>query len=502
MAIALSACAPLPRSIESTVASGLSDSSTPSQLASFYGQAVTWTPCEQDDSYWCAKVSVPLDYAHPDDGDPVSIAVSMHKATKTSKGTLFFNPGGPGGSGYTYSFDSLSYLFSADVIENFDIVGFDPRGVGSSTAVTCFDSDAEKNEYVYGVIPGQIGSAEYVAAANAKFAKFAEGCQRLSGSLLAHVDTVSAARDIDVLRAAVGADKINYVGFSYGTLLGTTYAGLFPERVARFVFDGAEDPTLSITDLSVGQMQGFDGAIRAYVESCLADDSTCPLSGTQDEALDELMALVKARADDPITIADGRVLGVTNLLQVVVDCMYSTQYRPVLNTVLTDVKAGKAESAFALLDVFNSRDADGSFADNSIDAFYAVLCVDYPRRTSADQITEDIARFRAGSSLLGDLYADGTAMCNGWSADPVREPAAVSAEGSGPILIVGTTGDPATPYSWAVALDKQLANSRLLTVTAYQHTSYSASASDCVVSAVDGFLLDGTLPPEGKTCEP
>lgn len=484
-----------------TVTSGSVDSSVAAGLESFYTQAVTWKNCTENDNFQCATVTVPLDYAHPTNGETISIAVNVHRASKTSKGVLFLNPGGPGGSGFNYTLKSLTYLFSDDLIENYDIVGFDPRGVGESTAVKCFDSNADKDEFVYGVIDGTPGSAQYVAAAKQRMTSFAKNCRRLSGDLLDHVDTISAAKDIDVLRSALGSSTLNYFGFSYGTLLGTTYAGLFPNRVNRFVLDGAEDPTLSISDLSYGQMVGFDGAIRAYVANCLTT-STCPLSGSQSAAVTELIDLVSSLNSSPIKNSDGRTLGSTNMLQVIVDCMYNTQYQSALSTIIADVQAGSAKSAFTLLDRFNSRASDGSYEDNSVEAFYAVMCLDYPRRTSAADIAEDGKRYTAGSDILGTFYADGTAMCDGWTADPVREPAAISAEGSGPILVVGTTGDPATPYSWAVALSTQLSNARLLTVDAYQHTSYSSSASSCIVSAVDGFLLEGALPAAGTTCDP
>lgn len=479
--------------------SGLVDSGVDAALESFYGQSVTLSTCSSNSGFQCGTVTVPMDYSNPS-GETVTLAVNVHRATNASKGVLLFNPGGPGGSGYDYTLTYLNYLFSSDLIANYDIVGFDPRGVGKSTAVKCFDSDAAKDAFIYGVVEGTPGSAEYVAASNAKFAQLGQDCERLSGDLLAHVDTESSARDLDVLRAVFGSSTLNYFGFSYGTFLGAEYADLFPTRVGKFVFDGAENPALNVTDLSYGQMQGFDGAIRAYIANCLSE-SSCPLSGTADSAADQLTTLVSSLQDSPLTNSDGRVLGTANMLQVVVDCMYNSNYWSKLSTVISDVQSGKASSAFSLLDTFNSRNSDGSYADNSTEAFYAVMCLDYPRRNSATEIAEDQARYLAGSSILGQFWADGTAMCNGWPVDAVRTPAAVSAVGSGPILIVDTTGDPATPYPWGLSLSTQLVNSRLLTVDGYQHTAYSSSASSCVVSAVDDFLLNGTLPDVGSTCQ-
>lgn len=504
VAVLLSACAPLsasggPATSSVTVASP--DGSEPAGLSRYYGQEVSWSSCGDKNAFECARVSVPLDYADPDGPSPISIALTVHRASKPSKGYLFVNPGGPGASGYSYVMTYLTELFSADLIANYDIVGFDPRGVGASTAVKCFASNSAKDEFLYGIVDGAEGSTAYVAASRAKFSAFGAECARLSGDLLAHVDTESAARDIDILRAAVGAQTIDYLGFSYGTLLGTTYAGLFPARVHRFVLDGAEDPSLSVTDVSYGQMLGFDGAIRAYVDDCLTQ-SSCPLSGPVDSALDQLYALVSGLESAPITNSDGRVLGEASMLQVILDCMYNTQYRTVLSNVIAQVKKGDAGSAFSVLDLFNSRSADGSYSDNSTEAFYAVMCLDYPRRTSPAEIEEDQRRYLASGARLAPFFADGTAMCDGWPDEPVRTPVAVAAAGSGPILIVGTTGDPATRYSWAQALAGQLENSRLLTVTAYQHTSYGATASSCVIGAVDGFLLDGAWPQAGTDCSP
>lgn len=496
----LAGCTSIATEQASSATAAASTANTPAGLETFYAQSPSWQPCG-DGHFSCGKVSVPMDYAHPDSGDPLTIAITIHRATKPSKGVLFFNPGGPGGSGYSYVLKNMTYMFSTDLIDNFDIVGFDPRGVGDSSAVRCFDSNAAKDTYLYGVVPGAMGSAEYVAAANARTAQFAADCERLSGALFAHVDTESSARDIDILRSALGESTINYLGFSYGTLLGAEYADLFPGRVNRFVLDGAEDPTLTITDLSAGQMVGFDGAIRAYIDDCLRS-SSCPLSGSADEAAAQLVALINGLQAAPLTNADGRILGTQNMLQAVLDCMYNAQYRATLSTLLSDVKSGTAASAFKLLDAFNSRNSDGSYSDNSTEAFAAIMCLDYPRRTSAADIATDNARYLAGSSLLGSFWADGTAACAGWPVDAVRQPAAVTAAGSGPILVVGSTGDPATPFAWAQALNGQLSNSRLLTVTAFQHTAYSASASSCVVSAVDRFLLDGAWPVEGTTCAP
>lgn len=474
-------------------------SSISTDLASYYDQTIEWGACDTS-GYECGTVSVPLDYSNPDDGGVIDIAVDVHRASSGSaKGYLLFNPGGPGGSGYDYLQDSLDYLFSDELIADYDIVGFDPRGVNHSSGVKCFDSDAEKDDFLYGVLTGDPGSDEYVRQATERLENFAQGCERLSGDILPYLDTVSAAKDMDIIRAALGEDSLDYLGFSYGTLLGTEYASLFPGRVGRFVLDGAEDPSLSVTDVSYGQMTGFDGAIRAYLANCVSS-SSCPFSGSTEDAVSQLSDLLDSLQASPLENSDGRQLGSLNMLQAIVDGMYSQSYWATLSGVIADVQEGDATSTFALLDAFNSRSSSGSYADNSTEAFYAIMCLDYPRRTDSAQIAEDAERYLQGSELLGEYYADGTAMCEGWPVEPVREPATVSAEGSGPILVVGTTGDPATPYAWAQSLAEQLQNSELLTVKGYHHTAYSSQASTCVRNAVDSLFTKGVLPASGTTC--
>ncbi|HHW51142.1 MAG TPA: alpha/beta hydrolase [Pseudoclavibacter sp.] len=503
--VASSGCVPLSEKYaqqdadDDRLATASADASIPEGLEDFYTQEVTWTSCADAADFECTRVTVPLDYENPD-GDTLEIAVTVHAASGTSQGYLLMNPGGPGGSGYTYVQDYLDYLFSSDLIDNYDIVGFDPRGVGESSAVQCFDTDAEKDEFMYGEISAPLGSDEYQAEVETALDDFASGCEQLSGDLLEYVDTTSAAQDMDIIRAVLGTSTLNYLGFSYGTFLGAIYADLFPERVGRFVLDGAEDPSLDITELTVGQLEGFDQATRAYLASCLSG-SDCPFTGTVEDAVEQVDTLLTDLADTPLVNSDGRELGMTNMLQVIFDCMYDSSYWSVLSMVVAAVISGDPSSAFSLLDQFNERSSDGSYGDNSTEAFYAIMCADYVPRDSEEEIAQDAELYRETSDLFGQFYATDAAMCADWPVTATRVPAEVHASGSGPILVVGTTGDPATPYAWAESLDEQLDNSMLLAVEGYQHTAYSSSASSCVITAVDTFLLEGEYPAEGTVCD-
>ncbi|HLR28303.1 MAG TPA: alpha/beta fold hydrolase, partial [Ruania sp.] len=242
--------------------------SFPEELQEYYTQDLSWSEC--GDGYRCTEVTVPMDYDEPD-GETISIALKVLEASGESHGPLLVNPGGPGGSGLELVENAQS-MFGAPLLENFDLVGFDPRGVGESTAVRCYDSDQLDEFYSQDYDMTTDGGFD---AFEQDMQAFGQACEQNTGELVHHLDTVSAARDMDVLRGVLGQQQLSYLGFSYGTYLGATYADLFPQNVGRFVLDGAIDPALSYAEVTRGQVEGFDKAYRAYLADCL-DNADCP----------------------------------------------------------------------------------------------------------------------------------------------------------------------------------------------------------------------------------
>ena len=279
----------------------------PAELRSYYAQQVDWVPCESD--FKCAKIKVPLDYSKPD-GDSIEIAALKLSTKGNSKGSLLVNPGGPGGSGYDFVRDAGSTNISDKVRTNYDIVGFDPRGVKRSAPVTCLtDQERDASRAKIYALDTDAGLAETLADNKAIAAK----CAEKTGPVLGHIDTVSAAKDLDILRAVLNDTKLNYIGFSYGTFLGSTYASLFPDNVGRMVLDGAMDPSLSYEELTSGQAKAFEKALSAYVERCL-QSAGCPLSGSVDDGMQQIRDLIAAVEANPMPAKDGRMVSASTLV--------------------------------------------------------------------------------------------------------------------------------------------------------------------------------------------
>ncbi|MGF2950312.1 alpha/beta hydrolase [Microbacterium alcoholitolerans] len=464
------------------------------ELLPYYSQEVDWQPCGV--RFDCTEVTAPLDWDNPGDGE-ISLALVRHQATGEFQGSLLINPGGPGGSGYDFVADSLDYAVGADIIERFDVIGFDPRGVGRSTAVECLDG-AAMDEYNYGVVEGERGSAEWEDALNARNQEYSEACEANSGGILPFITTVNSARDMDLIRAVLGDEVLNYLGYSYGTFLGATYARLYPERAQRLVLDGAIDPSVPGLEVGATQAGGFESALRAYLEDCLGT-AECPFSGSLDEALTDFQALLASIARSPVPNGDGRMLTVDTAVTGTITALYSADSWPYLTQGITAVLQGDPSVMFALADSYNSRGPDGEYIDNSAEAFRAYNCMDYP-------VEDDPAAEEASMKIVEDVaptfapYWDGPDPCETWPYPPVGTRDEIAASGSGPIVVIGTTNDPATPYAWSESLAEQLENGVLVTRVGEGHTGYNKGNS-CVDDAVEGFLIDGTVPEDGLRCE-
>ncbi|MDF2666655.1 MAG: putative hydrolase or acyltransferase [Microbacterium sp.] len=464
------------------------------ELLPYYSQALAWQECGV--GLDCTTVTAPSDYSDPSKGD-LQLAVVRHRATSGKPlGSLLTNPGGPGASGVALVKSSLSILVDQKLSDAYDVIGFDPRGVGESTAVSCYDAKG-LDSYFYDIPPGARGSAEREQALNERAAAFAQACNANSDGILPYISTENSARDMDLLRAVLGDPKLNYLGFSYGSFLGTTYAGLFPERVGRMVLDGGIDPTLSQSDSSIGQAEGFEQSLRAFMADCLTT-SDCPYGGSVDDAMADLAATL-ARVDArPITASDGRRLGGDTLMTAIVAALYSQDSWSYLRSALSDVGNGRADVAFQLADFYNDRQG-GRYASNTMEAFIAYNCMDYPDEGS----DADDAAFRqrlAEAAPTTAPYWEGVDVCASWPVPPTGTRGAITAEGSPPIVVIGTTGDPATPYVGAQRLAEQLSQGVLITNVGEGHLGYNKGKS-CVDDAVDDYLIDGTVPEDGLRCD-
>lgn len=490
LSLALSGCFPV---AHPPVTSTPRPEKVSSALAPFYGQHVGWSTCGK---FQCAKVKVPLEWSDPSSGS-IELALIRHYATGKRLGSLLVNPGGPGASGVGFVRDSLDYAVDKNLQQHYDIVGFDPRGVGASTAVKCYGAK-QMDDYLFGITPGQRGSDAWIQASTREATAFASACKKNTGSLLGQVGTTSAARDLDVLRAVLGDAKLNYLGYSYGTLLGATYAGLYPKRVGRMVLDGALDPSSTSFDVNLGQSKGFEQELSSYLTDCLGRKG-CPFSGSLDDALSTVSNLLASLDASPIRNSDGRELGADTMVTAIIYPLYDASAWSTLDSLFKDVMHGSARVAFILADGYYDRNSDGTYSDNSTEAFTAINCLDYSSDADPATMRKQAAELTKAAPVIGPYMSYGDIGCAVWPYKPTRQEAPIHAAGAPPIIVVGTTGDPATPYQWAVNLSHQLDSGHLVTYHGHGHTAYNKSNS-CVNDAVDGFLVNGTVPKTDPEC--
>lgn len=471
---------------------------TPAALSQYYGQKLSWRSCGVP-GFECARMKAPLDYDKAGEGD-VRLAVARKKATGSGKalGSLLVNPGGPGGSavGYLQAYAGIGY--PAEVRARYDMVAVDPRGVARSEPVECLDGRDMDAYTQTDTTPDDEEETEELVAA---YRKFAEGCGADSPELLRHVSTVEAARDMDILRAALGDEKLTYVGASYGTFLGATYAGLFPNRVGRLVLDGAMDPSLPARRMNVDQTAGFETAFQSFARDCV-QQSDCPLGTKAGEVGRNLKAFFEKLDARPIPTGDvdGRKLGESLATTGVIAAMYDEGAWAQLREALTSaMKENDGAGLLLLSDSYYERDADARYS-NLMFANAAVNCLDLPAAfSSPDQVRDALPEFEKASPVFGEGLAWASLNCTYWPVRATGEPHRITAKGAAPIVVVGTTRDPATPYRWARALATQLSSSRLLSYEGDGHTAYGRG-SVCIDSTIDTYLLRGTPPTRGKRC--
>jgi pimeloyl-ACP methyl ester carboxylesterase len=461
-------------------------------LARFYSQSLDWSGC--GDGNQCASLIVPLDY-HDPGGATIKIHVLKVPASGSRIGSLVVNPGGPGAAGSSYAAGRGSY-FGDPLLAHFDLVGFDPRGTGRSSPVECL-GDRAFNAYLSSD-PDPRTPAQ-VAQFRRQQQRLARGCPRTSGALAGHVSTVESARDMDILRAALGEPRMSYFGASYGTKLGATYAQLFPQRVGRFVLDGAVDPALGTRASALQQAAGFQRALDAYAANCVQSSVGCFLGTTVPDVQQTISTVLDQISRKPLPTSDGRELTAGDAFYGIAATLYDRGYWILLSSALRSALGGDGTLLMKLADAYAHRNADGSFQDNFLEAFYDISCVDDPYSIPYAQVPAPFPAFEKASPVVGRGYAWGLTSCDGFTPRSDEKVPTIRARGARPIVVIGTTRDPATPYRWAVALAHQLASGVLIRRDGDGHTGYHQGNS-CVDTAVDSYLVSGIVPAAGLSC--
>jgi len=443
-------------------------------------------------TFECGTTRVPKDYDNPTDGTYELFLIRGVSAEQTDRiGSLLVNPGGPGGSGVDTAI-GLALSLPLEILARFDIVGFDPRGVNLSSPVECL-SDSFKDE-INAAEPTP-RTAEEIDDALDLSEEIGDGCEDKYGEELGNFNTTYTARDMDRLREALGDEQLTYLGYSYGTTLGSTYAELFPDRVRALVLDGAVDPSKNDLEGSEGQAAGFEQAFDAFAADCVAQGAACP-AGSDPRSL--VYQLLEAAEADPIPSSgpDGRSATDGLVFLGVLGALYSQDAWPTLAQALADAQAGDAAGILDLADGYSQRREDGTYP-NLIDANIAINCADSDQIFTATEVRDYIAEWDVDYPLYGAALASGLLTCTLWEATrhplPERD-----AAGSAPILVIGTEGDPATPYEGAVVMADQLEAGVLLTWEGEGHTAFPKT--DCITDAVVGYLVDLTAPTDGTTC--
>ncbi|OIJ89912.1 alpha/beta hydrolase [Streptomyces sp. MUSC 14] len=489
-------------------------------LSRFYRQKPTWSPCTSPDmpkDLQCTAVTVPLDYARPRSGT-LDIALARYRATGASHGSVLLNFGGPGGAGISeLASDGREFM---DLTNGYDVVTFDPRGVGRSSPVSCGAGADEVSD-----LPDDSAGLDHPRELLRQLKLAAAECARHSGPVLAHIGTVDAARDLDVIRQALGDKKLNYLGFSYGTRLGAVYAAEFPHKVGRFALDGVDTLTEPLSEQGVAGAEGQQTALDDFLDWCTTDVA-CPFGQDRRSAGEQIVRLVHSLDAHPVATDLGGSLSGQDLVGAIGQGLYSKELWPSLERALASLtQEGDTRGVLAFATGGSSlpvrsgtatADASGGHhkkggvvgpqdvpTDNLMAALMAINCADDPDRPDANRIVADLkdlrARYEQASPVFGRYRLTQLLMCYGRprGTDFVRD--RVKNVDTGDMLLVGTRGDPATPYQWTVETAARLGSSAVvLDNKGDGHTGYTSST--CVHEKVDDFLLYGSLPPSGSSC--
>ncbi|MGP2442165.1 alpha/beta hydrolase [Streptomyces sp. JW3] len=470
------------------------DCPAPSQAQ---GGGAAPSPLPDGGAWQCATMRAPLDWDDPD-GDTIGIALIRAKASGAAGqriGSLVFNFGGPGGSGVT-----TLPSFGSDYTKlrtRYDLVSFDPRGVGRSAPVECLDDQQLDSYFQQDATPDDAAERTGLVDSNKKFNA---ACEKNSKKMLPHVATTDAARDLDLMRKVLGDDKLHYFGISYGTELGGVYAHLFPKKVGRAVFDAVVDPTQDAEQSSLGQAKGFQRALDNYAENCVSQTEDCPVGDTAQDVKNRIAALLKELDRTPIPGISPRELTQTAATSGIAQSLYSQDLWEYLTEGLEQAYDGDGRILMALSDALNGRGENGEYS-NITAANISINCADDKPRYDAADVQKKLPQFRAASPLFGDYLAWSMISCTDWAVAGAADHPDVSAPGAPPILVVGNTGDPATPYEGAGKMVDALGEGVgvELTYRGQGHGAYD-SKNTCVREAVDGYLLNGRTPKAGTVC--
>jgi pimeloyl-ACP methyl ester carboxylesterase len=464
-----------------------------SSLSQYQTQELKWRDCYGN--YQCSSLLVPIDYADLS-GGAFSLALLRYQALDQDRriGSLVVNPGGPGSSGVDYAY-SAEYIVSPEILERFDIVGFDPRGVGESAAIKCLN-DAE-TDASFAADPKPDDEAEFalfISDARDYFAKCSENTEHLT-----NYSTLNSARDLEILRSALGDEQLNFLGKSYGTYLGTLYAELFPESVGRFVLDGAVDPNSNNREAVLGQAIGFESALNAFISNCL-NSSSCALTGDLQSARNQVIDLLTNTAITPLESKSGREVTEGLVLLGIASALYDSESGwPVLRDAFKEATLGSGTSFLTLADQYAGRQENGKYLSNENDALQVISCLDQNELETVSTFKKGVAEFAKRAPIFGPYLAYAGLACRYFPNLSSVEQIEIKSLKTKPILIVGTTRDPATPYKWAQSLAKIFEGSILITLDGDGHAGHGRG-STCVDSAVDRYLLTGAMPKSELFC--
>jgi pimeloyl-ACP methyl ester carboxylesterase len=505
-------CALIAGCTQSTAGSGSAGSEQPGtsapELSGYYDQQLSWGPCadfatKADDrsaysapNLDCTRLKVPIDYANPGGGD-AEIAVLRQKATGDKIGSLLFNPGGPGASGNSLVATLSTQLAKSPLSQRFDLIGFDPRGVGASTpTIDCQNNQEWEQERAdLDLDPSPAG----VAQTEKENKDYVDRCvQRSDGAtFLANIGTRDVVKDMDILRQALGDQKLTYLGYSNGTRLGTAYAEAFPQNVRALVLDGALDPKETTVDRTVKQNAGFQLAFDAFAKDCAAKPA-CPLGQDAGQATATFQQLTRPLIQQPVSV-QGRELSYKDAVTGTLQALYAKELWPALTRALSGLAAGDGRVLLALADFYYGRGQDGSY-DNAQEAFVSIECVDEERIT--DRAVE--ADLQAKANAAAPFQDPGTGPvgaldpCSFWPSPPTSQPHVPNAPGLPPTIVVSVTGDPATPYQAGVDLAAALGG-KLISVQGNQHTA-SLQGNKCIDDVVTDYLVDLKVPAGQTDC--
>ena len=487
LVLTLAACSSSEQSTDDT-------QNTTQSSTTFSVGGINWAACPDtapESLVQCGNLEVPFDYDNPEEGSFV-LYIKRRQATVPSEriGSLLVNPGGPGFGGSSLA-DDAAYYFSENLLNRFDIIGWDPRGTGLTTpAVDCVDSF---DEYV-GLDSPPDTPEEKQALIDASQA-FNDKCEENAGTILPYISTRASAADINSIRLALGEEKISYFGFSYGSELGATWATMFPNTVRAAVFDGAVDPLSTSTEEGMAQAGGFEKQLTTFLAQC-SKKATCEFhnDGNSEDAIDALLLDLDA---NPLVVSAERTPVTQGVaFTAIAQAMYSDSYWPQLQSALADAQKGDGAGLLALYDDYYQRKSDGSYG-NELEAFLAISCLDDPGASSVEEVDASVDAFVAAAPRLGANFAHGYS-CALWPV-PQAQQVTVSGKGAGPIIVIGTTGDASTPLSSSRKMAKALESGVLLVVEADQHTGYGTNT--CIIMAVDNYLIDLTLPVNETICK-